>query len=339
MAVALDDPQRQPHPPQGGRDQDRRAPGLLGLDGVDPDGAVFHRAAAAGPGGGQAPCLADLPRHAVPDGQPVAREDGELPGLWRRPVLSLAHQGRGRRGFLDRLGRPGGGGHGLRLADPGLCGGQALGGGPAHGADDRADGRRRTGRGQHLRMPAGRLEARSAQLLVGDRLQPPVARRRRPRGPVEPDRGDLRRLRLGCRAREIRRPAARGLRRAGGRGAAALDRRLPEPALFGPDLPGRGGLARAADGRLGRPGRGVRPDRPAQRRGTRRADGEPGRQLRPDHGRSLRRDRPRPADLFPRLYGQGLGHPHRRAQGQPWRADDEGPDGRMAGPHGRARRA
>ena len=36
----------------------------------------------------------------------------------------------------------------------------------------------------------------------------------------------------------------RRLRRAGRRGAAGLDRRLPQPALFGADLPGRRGLAR-----------------------------------------------------------------------------------------------
>jgi pyruvate dehydrogenase E1 component len=51
----------------------------VGLDGVDHDGALFLGAAARGPGGGQAARLAGLPRDAVPDGQPDAGEDGELP--------------------------------------------------------------------------------------------------------------------------------------------------------------------------------------------------------------------------------------------------------------------
>jgi pyruvate dehydrogenase E1 component len=47
--------------------------------------------------------------------------------------------------------------------------------------------------------------------------------------------------------------------------------------------------------------------------------------------------RPRPADLLPRLHDQGLGHADRRPQGQSRRADEQGPDGRVAAPHGRAR--
>jgi hypothetical protein len=93
VAVALDDPQRQQYPAQGGRHQGRRSSGLIGLDGVDHDGAVFLGAQAGGPGGGEAACLAHLPRHAVPDGKPDAGEDGELPRAWRRAVLSQPHQG------------------------------------------------------------------------------------------------------------------------------------------------------------------------------------------------------------------------------------------------------
>ena len=43
------------------------------------------------------------------------------------------------------------------------------------------------------------------------------------------------------------------------------------------------------------------------------------------------RDRPRPAGLLPRLHDQGLGHADRRPQGQSRRADEQDPDGRMAG--------
>ena len=78
----------------------------------------------------------------------------------------------------------------VRLAGPGLRAparhgsATACGDGP-HG---RADGRRRTGRGQHLRGPARRLEARRPQPVVGDRLQPPEPRRRRQRPLVPEDR-------------------------------------------------------------------------------------------------------------------------------------------------------
>ena len=67
----------------------------------------FARAAAAGPGGGQAARQPDLPRHPVSARQPDARASCErFRGYGGRAVLSLAHQGHGRRRFLDRLGRP-----------------------------------------------------------------------------------------------------------------------------------------------------------------------------------------------------------------------------------------
>ena len=43
----------------------RRAPGVLGLARHDHDGALFRGAAAGGPGGGEAACQPDLPRHPV----------------------------------------------------------------------------------------------------------------------------------------------------------------------------------------------------------------------------------------------------------------------------------
>ena len=46
---------------------------------------------------------------------------------------------------------------------------------------------------------------------------------------------------------------------------------------------------------------------------------------------SIDHDRP---GLLPRLYDQGLGHPHCRSQGQSWRPDEQGPDGRMAKAYG-----
>ncbi len=124
----------------------------------------------------------------------------------------------------------------------------------------------------------------------------------------------------------------------GGERAARLDRRLPEPALFGADLPGRRGLAGAADGRDRRPGAGDGAARPPVGRRARRADAEPRRALRRDHRRGLRPGGGgRPAEGDPRLHGQGLRHAARRPQGQPFRADDPGADGRVPGAHGRAR--
>ncbi len=212
----------------------------------------------------------------------------------------------------------------------------------AAGPHGRAGRRCRTRRGQHLRVPAGGLEARPAQLLVGHRLQPPVARRRRPRGALAADRGDLRRLRLARRPAQVRRAAARRLRRAGRRRVARLDRPLPEPAILRADLPGRRRLAQAADGRDRRPGTGDGAARPPHGRRAGRADDKPRRPLRRDDGRGLRRrrkcSRPRPADLLPRLYDQGLGHAARRPQGQPFRPDDHRPDGDVPAAHGRGRR-
>ena len=57
---------------------------------------------------------------------------------------------------------------------------------------------------------------------------------------------DVPQFRLGRRDREIRPADAAGVRRAGRRGAAALDRQLPEPALRGAVLPGRRGVPQAA---------------------------------------------------------------------------------------------
>ena len=64
----------------------------------------------------------------------------------------------------------------------------------------------------------------AAQHLVDRRLQPPEPRCRRARGAVGEVRIHVPQFRLGSRDREIRPPDAGGVRRAGRRGAAALDR-------------------------------------------------------------------------------------------------------------------
>jgi hypothetical protein len=113
---------------------------------------------------------------------------------------------------------------------------------------------------------------------------------------------------------------------AGRRGAAAVDRRLPEPALLGADLQGRRRLAQAPAGRPRRSGPGVVA---ARRRDDDelRADDQP---RRPRPGAVLeafRADRRRPPDLLHRLHDQGLRPALRRPQGQPCRPDDAGADG------------
>ena len=66
VALDLDDPQRQPPASEPRRVEGRRSPGLERL-GRDPDdGALFRRAAPAGPGCGKASCLPGLPRDPVP---------------------------------------------------------------------------------------------------------------------------------------------------------------------------------------------------------------------------------------------------------------------------------
>ena len=76
-------------------------------------------------------------------------------------------------------------------------------------------------------------------------------------------------LKYGC-------AAGSRFRGAGRRAAARLDRQLPEPALFGAGVPGRRGVAQAAQRRPRRPGRRHAADRGAQRRRARAADDQSG---------------------------------------------------------------
>ena len=79
-----------------------------------------------------------------------------------------------------------------------------------------------------------------------------------------------------------------------------------------------------------RPGRGDEADRDALRRGAGAAD-EQSRRPRPALAdRSVRQDRPRPADLLHLLHREGLRPADRRPQGQSRRPDDAGADGSRA---------
>ena len=149
-------------------------------------GALLRRAAAPGPGRGQAPRQPDLPRDPVPAGAAGRGEARAVPRVRRGAVVPVADQGQRRRRLLDGLGRAGGGDHPVRLAGPGLSPAQATGARRrARRPDDRPGRRCRARRGQRLRGPPGRLEARRPQRLVDHRLQPPEPRQRR-RGPALP---------------------------------------------------------------------------------------------------------------------------------------------------------
>ena len=89
-----------------------------------------------------------------------------------------------------------------------------------------------------------------------------------------------------------------GVQRTGRRGVAAMDRHLPEPALFGAGVSGRRGVAQAPQRRDRRPGAGHAADRVAQRRRTRPPDDQPRGTRSARAARSLRPRRSRQADLL-----------------------------------------
>src|ERR1051325_617624 len=74
LALELDHPSRQSYSRKQRRPEGRRASGLLRLARRDHDGALLPRAAPAGPRGGKAACLAELPRDPVSAGQADARK-------------------------------------------------------------------------------------------------------------------------------------------------------------------------------------------------------------------------------------------------------------------------
>src|SRR3569832_837857 len=104
LAVELDDPQRQPHPPERRRREGRRTSGVVRLDGRDPLGALLRCAEAGRSGGGEAARVAGLSRDPISAWQTDPREARGVPRLWRRAVLSIAALGYRRRRLFDRLG-------------------------------------------------------------------------------------------------------------------------------------------------------------------------------------------------------------------------------------------
>ena len=179
-------------------------------------------------------------------GNQTPREAREFPRLQGRAELSLAHQGHRRRRFLDRLGRPRRGADAVRRrwcrimcartgwADDGPK--AAWWRWSAMPRWTRATSSRRCWKAGSTAcaMPGGsstttaRASTRSVREGLWERFEA-----------IFRNFGwDVVILKYGALQRG-------GLRRARRRAAARLDRRLPEPALFGADLPGRRGLAQA----------------------------------------------------------------------------------------------
>ena len=218
---------------------------------LDPDGAVFRDRPPAGPHRGQAARRPGVPRDQLPARPADAGEDGGPAPVRRHPALSQPGEGRRRGRFLHRLRRPRRGDDDVLRADGRLCpAARSRPPRPAARPPHRHRRRRRTRRGQHLRGPAGRLEARRPRPLVGHRLQPPKPRQRRARPPVRPHRGPVPRhgLELSSPSNSAARSKPRSPARAA-RTLRALDRRLPEQPLFRADLPGRRRVAPGAAGR------------------------------------------------------------------------------------------
>ena len=240
VAVDLDDPQRQPSAAEPRRAQSRRPSGVERIGRDLDDRALFRRAAAAGSGRGQAARLAGLSRDPIPARPSDARKARAVSRVRRRPILSVAHQGRRHRRLLDRVGRARRRHDVVQFDRAGLSApeGPHTDRRPA-GPHDCARRRCRTRRGQHLRGVARRLETRCSQSVVGHRLQPPEPRCGGLRSALRPHRRDVRDDGLAGRHPEIRAAVGSRLRPTRRPSTARMDRRLPELALFGARLQGR----------------------------------------------------------------------------------------------------
>ena len=185
VAGELDHPQRQPSARERRRAEGRRPPGVVRLARHHHDGALFPRAAAAGPRRGQAARLAELPRHPVSARQADPREARRLPRLQgraepirrapRTPTTSISPPARSASAWRRRCSR-----RWCRIT----CA-------PTAGASTGPEGRMialvgdaELDEGNIFEAHARRLEAGPAQLLVDHRLQPPEPRRRGARRPV-----------------------------------------------------------------------------------------------------------------------------------------------------------
>ncbi len=224
MARELDHPPRQPSARERRRREGRRTPGLVGFARHHHDRALFPCAAPARPGRSQAARKPDLSRDRISARPADPAEARGLSRLQGRAELSLAQQGYGRRRFLNGLCRARSRADAVLFTRAGLCAGTRLGVRAARGPHDRPRRGRRARRRQYLRGHPRGLEARSAQLLVDHRLQPPEPRCGDPRGFVGALRGAVSSLRLGRRHPQIRLAIAASIPRTGWRASAPVDR-------------------------------------------------------------------------------------------------------------------
>ena len=191
----------------------------------------FAHLDAPGPGQRQAARVAGLPRDPVPARQPRPVLPHAAAPARRPAVLPVAHQGPRPGRLLHRVGGARRGGAAVRR------GHAALRRRPlrraARGALLRADRRRRARRGQHLGGHRRPRDRGPRQRHLDRRLQPAEPRPRRARRPDPAVARAVRRGRLARRRGQVRPPAHRGVRPAGRRRAARLDRRDAQRAVPG----------------------------------------------------------------------------------------------------------
>ena len=337
VAVDLDDPQRQPSAPEPRRAQGRRPPGVERLGRDLDDRALFRRAAAAGPGRGQA---ARRRRCSTRIQYLLGHQSRDKLERFRAFGGAQSYPSRTKDGeTVDFSTGSVGLGVGMTLfaslVQDYLRLKQLVPTDDAARPHDRARRRRRARRGQHLRGAARGLEARCPQSLVGHRLQPPEPRRGRLGPAVRPHRRDVRDDGLARRHPEIRPPAAGRLRPARRRIICASG-----------STPARTRSIRRWSTRAARAGASIctatstaipasarsstsTTMRRLQRLMTNLAGHDMESVLDAFHARHRR-----PADLLHRLYDQGLRPALRRPQGQPCRADEPRPDGVVPAQHG-----
>ena len=107
VARRAHDPRGEPGPAERGRPQGGRPPGVIGIDGLDPQRAVPPLAATRRPRRHQAPLQPGVSRPPLPDGRPRREVADDAPPVRWAPVVPVAHQGPRPDRLLDGLCRPG----------------------------------------------------------------------------------------------------------------------------------------------------------------------------------------------------------------------------------------
>ena len=230
------------------RPEGRRTPGLVRVGRDADDGAVFRRAAPAGPGRGQAARQPGLPCHPDLLGRQTGEKLERFRALRRRAILPVADQGRRRRRFLDRLGRPG------RRDDrssPRLprttCALHACATRPARGphGGDLGDAELDEGNVFEALLEGWKHDVRNVWWVI-DYNRQSLDAGRAPTGCSRIDRASSRNIGWHVVTLKYGGRSQAAFARRGRRGLARLDRRLPELPLRAPWLQGRRRLARAA---------------------------------------------------------------------------------------------